>query len=302
MIRVRRLTLQLLNAWLVDQGLPATDQRYRLRLWRESPACFDACRNELRAYVAEALEDARVKLRRGFEDSLSPFADPAIDPAANYPSALHSVTLQGYLGETLGVVAVEHWGAAGHEDWQIPALLFRFHEQEFQHLEQINRRIRDGEPHDPDAATEIRPGRTGDDALAFRRDGDGLITDVLTIEAKCLRRNRNATIREAHERLATGDPLPSGIRELIELLSDYDTPAATAWQESLVKFRASGYRDAGRHDGVAYATAHIPARVGRQAWLPPQRHEVYTADRHLDGIEFQFEDLDRLIHSLYREP
>lgn len=302
MIRVRRLAAPNLDAWLVDQQLPPGDQRYHLRLWRESSGDFDAIRDELHAYVAEALEDARVKLRRGFEDSLSPFTDPALDPAANYPAALHRVTLQGYLGETLGVIAVEHWGAAGHDDWQIPALLFRFHEQEFQHLERINHRIRDGEPHDPDEQTQIRFGRTGDDALAFRRDDDGLITHVLTIEAKCLGRNNNATIRDAHVKLSKGKPPPSGVRELVELLSDYDTAEADDWREALVKLWAGGYHDADHHDGVAYATAHVPARGGRQAWLPPEPHQAYTADRHLDAFEFQFEDLDRLIQSLYREP
>lgn len=300
MIRVQRLTRQLLDSWLVNQRLPAPNQTYRLRLWRESAADFDAIRDELRAYIEEALDDARTRLRRGFEDVLSPFADPALDPAANYPAALHRITLQGYFGETLGAIAVEHWGALGHDDWQVPAFLFRFHNQEFEHLGQINQRIRDGEPHDPDAPAAIRPGRTGDDALAFRRNGDGLITDVLTIEAKCLRRNRNVTIQEAHEKLAAGGPLPSGVHELIELLSDYDTPAANAWQEALVKFWAGGYRAAGRHDGVAYATAHVPARANRPAWLPAQPHAAYTAGRRLEAMEFQFGDLDRLIESLYR--
>ena len=302
MIRVRRLTRELLDAWLVDQPLPEADCRYHLRLWRESPHEFPPVRDELRAYIDEALEDARVRLRRGFEDSLSPFADPgARDPAANYPVALNLVTLKGYFGETLGVIAVEHWGAGGHADWLVPAFLFRFHDQEFQHLEQINQRIRDGEPHNPDAPDQQRPGRTGDDALAFRRNGDGLITDVLTIEAKCLTQNHTGSIRKAHEKLATAGPLPSGIRELVELLSEYDTPEAMSWHEALVRFRADGYRQAGRHDGVAYATAHIPARAGRQAWLPAEPHEAYTADRHLDGMEFQLHDLDRLIDSLYRE-
>lgn len=38
------------------------------------------------------------------------FSDPAPKPATNYPALLHRVTLQDYLGETLAVLAVEHWG------------------------------------------------------------------------------------------------------------------------------------------------------------------------------------------------
>ena len=301
MIRVRRLTRGLLDAWLVDQRLPDADPRYCLRLWRESPGEFPALRHELRTYINEALEDARLRLRHGFEDSLSPFADQPLDPATNYPAGLHRVTLQGYFGETLGVIAVEHWGAAGHEDWLVPAFLFRFHDQEFQHLEEINQRIRDGEPHNPDATAQLRPGRTGDDALAFRRNGDGVITDVLTIEAKCLTQNNTESIRKAHKKLAAAGRRPSGIRELIELLSEYDTPEAMSWHEALMKFRADGYQQADRHDGVAYATAHVPARTGRQAWLPAEPHDAYTAGRHLDGMEFQFHNLEQLINSLYRE-
>jgi hypothetical protein len=53
--------------------------------------------------------------------------------------------LQGYAGETLAVLAVEHWGAHGHMDWIVPAFLFRLHDQEFQHPEAINERLPAGE-------------------------------------------------------------------------------------------------------------------------------------------------------------
>ena len=45
--------------------------------------------------------------------------------------------------------------------------------------------------------------------MAFRRNALGVITDVLTLEAKCLGRNSNAKIREAHEKLTAGVPLLS---------------------------------------------------------------------------------------------
>src|SRR5688572_3088320 len=121
MIRFRRLTPRLLNAWLVDQRLPSTHERYRLRVWRESRAALAAIRAELLEYINEAFEDARARIRGGFEDDLSPFNDPATDPAANYPALLHRVTLQGYLGEMLAVLSVEHWGANSQTDWIVPA-------------------------------------------------------------------------------------------------------------------------------------------------------------------------------------
>lgn len=154
MIGTKRLPLPLLNAWLVDQGLAAPNARYRLRPWREAPEALEAIVDELQQYINEALDDARQPLRHGFEDTLSPFNDPATDPAANYPARLNRQTLMGYLGETLAVLAVEHWGAAGHADWAVPVMLFRFHRAEFQHLGEINSRIRAGHQHNPDAAAE----------------------------------------------------------------------------------------------------------------------------------------------------
>jgi hypothetical protein len=110
MIRFRRLPPDLLNAWLIEQRMPNSHETYRLRVWRSNSAGLAAIQADLIAYIDEAFEDARRRIRRGFEDDLSPFNDPATDPAANYPRCLHRVTLQGCLGETLAALAVEHWG------------------------------------------------------------------------------------------------------------------------------------------------------------------------------------------------
>lgn len=301
MIRTRRLTLPLLDAWLVSQAIESTHPRYRLRVWRENRASLAAIRTELIAYVDEALEDARRRIRRGFEDDLSPFNDPAVDPAANYPALLHRITLQGYLGETLAILAVEHWGAHGHTDWIVPAFLFRLHDQEFQHLEAINERLLAGEAYNPDRIAERRPGRTGDDGLAFRINGENAITDVLTLEAKCLAQNNNAKIEEAHQKLAAGAIRPSSVRELINILEEYDTPETQAWQEALLKLWREGYRGAIRYDAVGYTCGRVPSRAGRFAWMPvDEPHSAYTAPRKLEGMEFQFEDLTTVVNTLYR--
>lgn len=300
MIRFRRLTLSTLNAWLTTVIVgPSSVQSYRLRLWRENRAALTGLKVELDAYLAEAFDDAKMRLRRGFEDPLSPFSDPQLDPAANYPRALHRITLQGYFGETLGVIAVEHFGAHGHNDWQVPAFLFRFHDQEFQHLELINDRIRSGQVHAPDETRERRPGRTGDDGLAFRMSGAGRIIDVLTLEAKCLSANRPMTIAEAHSKLATASGVPSGIRELINILADYDTPHTQQWQEALIRYRKDR-GNAGRSDAVAYACGRLPAPP-RLSWMSSERPDAaYTIQRVLEGFEFQIADLNGLIDILYR--
>jgi hypothetical protein len=95
---------------------------------------------------------------------------------------------------------------------------------------------------------------------------------------------------------------PSGIRELITLLSDYETEAAQAWVQRLLKFYNEGFRTAKSRDGLAYTVGAAPKQpVSRVSWLPPAApHSTYTATRRFDGMEFQLEDLDGLVNALYR--
>src|SRR3546814_2833354 len=130
----------------------------------------------------------------------------------------------------------------------VPALLFRFHDQEFQHLSLNNKRVQSGEVHEPDAEKEKRPGRTGDDGLASRVDANGVITDILTLEAKCLTVSNTGIMKDAHEKLMVGGNRPSGVRELINLLTEYHTPEAEAWQQALLQFYRDGFRTAARSE------------------------------------------------------
>jgi hypothetical protein len=301
MIRFCRIDREALETWLVERERATKNGTYHLRVWREDGTELDGVREELIAYFQEALDDARMRLRAGFEDELSPFNDPALDPAANYPALLHQITLQGYLGETFGALAVEHLEIHDRTDWSVPALLFRFHDVEFQHLERINQRLRQGEPHDPDAVGERRPGRTGDDAIAFVKNDANVITHVLTIEAKCLSSHRADKVTEAHQKLTAGSAVPDSVRELVELLSNYDTAEAQRWQEALIKYRASGGARVARYDAVVYVCGQRPRQDGRDSWLSPQTvNPAYTLARELAGLEFHLEDLDGLVATVYR--
>ncbi len=299
MIRFLRLPQVQLDAWLSNRPLVNPNARYRLRLWQENRAQLSAIQEELINYIDEALEDARVRIRRGFEDNLSPFNDPTNDPAANFPAMLNHTTLLGYLGEILAVIAVEHWGSQGYSDWIVPAFLFRYHNQEFQHLDEINQMILNGETYNRDSIANRRPGRTGDDALAFRIDGANNITDMLILEAKCLTRHKSDEITEAHEKLARGTVRPSGIRELISLLKDYETPKSDKWRQALLKLWRGEHQSTVRHDGVCYACGQSPVR--HTTWMPANApHPAYTSTRKLDGIEFHFTDLNGLVDILFR--
>lgn len=302
MIRFKKITAATLNAWLVDQGISKVHPRYRLRLWRQTQPLTQPLRDELISYVEETLDDARERIRAGFKDALSPLKSGYGDPADGYPQLLHRTTLQGYFGETLGVLAVEHFGALGHKDWQAPALLFRFHNQEFQHLDQIHETLASGAPFDTDATTELRPGRTGDDALLFRIAADGTITDVLAVEAKCLATSNTNIIADAHDKLTKGGARPSGIHELIGLLSEYDTSSAKEWHAALLELYRGGFKKAARHDGLAYAVGNSPkVPKSKKSWLPHEKpHSSYKIDRNLEAMEFHFASLNDLVDILYR--
>jgi hypothetical protein len=53
-------------------------------------------------------------------------------------------------------------------------------------------------------------------------------------------------------KLNSGPSVPDSIRELVELLNSYNSQEAQAWQEALIKYRASGGRQVARYDAVAY--------------------------------------------------
>ncbi len=198
-------------------------------------------------------------------------------------------------------LAIEHWGAHGKDDWIVPAFLFRFHETEFQHIDEINARLKSGIQHDPDADRERRPGRTGDDGIAFRISEQNVITDILAIEAKCLTTHSPGKLQEAHEKLNSGTVRPTAIRELVELLRDYKDAEAERWVEALVRLWVDPSSST-RHDGVVYACGERPKLVSRPGWMNAATpHEVYKATRRLEGLEFHFRDLAAVIDGLYRE-
>src|SRR3546814_21137176 len=133
----------------------------------------------------------------------------------------------------------------------VPALLFRFHDQEFQHLDLINERVLAGEVHEPDAEKEKRPGRTGDDGLAFRVDANGVITDILTLEAKCLPVSHNGIMKDAHEKLIVGCNRPSVVLELIHILTENHTPEAEAGTQARQHIYQRDSIPAALNDGIS---------------------------------------------------
>lgn len=304
MIRFKKLDIDRLEAWLEEKTVPASaSANYCLRLWHADHDNFDAIEEELREYIEEAHDDARKNLRQGFEDELSPFDEDAIDPAENYPAIFHNKTLKGYLGETLAGILVEHLGAHNRTDWNIPAYLFRFHLSELQHLEEINQKIRDGETVDPSSPSHARPGRTGDDFMAFVRNNQGKITHVLVMESKCVKPHHSGILNSAHTQVSKTRTPPTDTLRLMEILRNYDTDVARKWHISLAKYYQSGYLQSERYNGVSYTCSNSPATSGVLSWMPhvnPNPHYTALALK-LEGLEVHMPDVEDIIDRLYGE-
>ncbi|HEU5046541.1 MAG TPA: hypothetical protein VFT64_01720 [Rickettsiales bacterium] len=300
MIRTKKINTPQLQTWLKTQPLPTPGApQYYLRLLRTDAAAFDQIEGSLKEYIQEAHEDARRKLRDSLADDLSPFTSSTPDPAENYPAILHKITLKGYWGEVLAGLLVEHLGAHGKSGWCIPAYLFRHHVVELQHLENINQKLRQGENYDPDAPENKRPGRTGDDVLAFIMGDDGQISDVLVLEAKCVDPHNATILGNAHTQISETRTPPVDILRLLEILKDYDTTKAKAWRLSLTNYYASGHKNADRYNGVSYVCTNPPKQA--TSWMPHEKpHEKYTTPRKLKGLEIHMPELDEVIERIYR--
>ena len=81
----------------------------------------------------------------------------------------------------------------------------------------------------------------------------------------------------------TPERRPSGIRELITLLSDYATDVAQGWVARLLDLFPDGFRIAKHRDGLTYTVDRRRVRpASRVSWLPCDApHTSYTAERPL---------------------
>ncbi|MFO0055592.1 MAG: DEAD/DEAH box helicase, partial [Dolichospermum sp.] len=178
-----------------------------------------------------------------------------------------------------------------YDDWEIPVFLFRFHLTEFQHLEELNQT---GE------IAKQRPGRTGDDCLAFRRNNEGLIIASLVCEAKCTTNHYQKTISEAHEKARTANVKPVDILQLIDILLDYnDDNFSSEWVDSLRLLQSKDdTKNYERCDLVSYICGKHPVRSA--TWISADiPNEEYTANRKLEAVEIHLHDIENLINTVY---
>lgn len=283
-----------LPIWLTEAALSSSGQ-YTFRLLKSSPAISEEAIFEVRTIVENAHEDARRYLRELAGISLDPLGDsPIFDPAAGYPESLDAQTLKGYFGEILaGIVAVNypHFGKSG---WEMPVALFRFHDLAFDQIERL---------HQGAARAKKIPGRTGDDNLAFFRDNEGIISNILVCEAKCTAGHSSVLISDAHEKISELNLVPVSIKNIIDILRGYDDSQAKDWIDALRQLWFS-QKDppSERYDLVCYACGREPARASQKSWIDSDHaHPSYTAGRHLEATEIHLHQVDELILEVYRK-
>ncbi len=284
-----------ISTWLTIELQRSNDGKYEHVLGREDSDERTDIIPVLREVISSAHEDARSRLRALAGPSLDPLGTTdARDPADGYPKTLHMQTRKGYFGEVMAGLVAENLGAFGHDDWEVPAYLFRFHLVEFQQLDYMDQT---GEE------AELRPGRTGDDCLAFRRDAEGDIVAALVCEAKCTKGHKSALIDDAHEKSSLPNLLPVDLLRLIEILSDAKGKVAKRWVRALRKLYhrgpnpGTGYE---RLDQVTYVCGDRPKTKGQARWIPANKpHAKYTAGRRLQVAEIQLNDVEELIEEAY---
>ena len=285
----------LFNAWLQGPLTVNEDQKYRHRRLDEENTIRGEILPQIKRIVYEAHEDARRRLRRIEGVPLDPLEILSCqDPAEGYPERLHMTTLMGYFGEVFAGIICENFAPLGETRWKVPAYLFRFHLDEFRHLDQVHQI---GVAEDPDR--ERRFGRTGDDCLAFILDENGKIIRSMFCEAKCLNEHDNRKVDEAHKKLSDVIITPLDRQQLIDVLLDSDDPEAAVWVEALRTLRfQSNDPDLERCDLVCYVCGEPPIRS--DARIPKESpHPDYKGDRCLEAVEVYIHQVRQLVKEVY---
>ncbi|MHC0067995.1 DEAD/DEAH box helicase [Nostoc sp. UIC 10890] len=284
-----------ISKWLSNSVSESEDKRYTHRLLREDKSQRDIIINELILIVQKAHEDARYRLHKLAGNSLTPFGDFSDnDPSYGYPDRLNIISLQGYFGEIFSGIIAENFAPFGRHDWEVPTFLFRFHLVEFQHLEFLNQ---------TEEIAKKRPGRTGDDCLAFLRNSEGVIIASLVCEAKCTTNHYTKMIAEAHKKASEPHIKPVDIPQIIEILGDYDDPFSSEWVDSLrvLWLEKKVDKNYERCDLISYICGEHPVR--NPTWISPEKpHEQYTAGRRLEAVEIHLHEVENLVTSVYSQP
>ncbi len=285
-----------IDQWLVRR--PSGERRagYRHQLLMEDPPNLTVIVAEVRGYFGRAYRDF-IEHYRGllYSKALCPYIDEDHSTADwLHPRHLSIEVLRGHFGEIVTGIVAEHYSPHGHDTWMVPAFLFRFHIVAFQKLEQW--RQTGLQPEGP------LPGRTGDDCLAFLRDGNGTIVKCLHCEAKCTTGHNADLVNEAHQQIS--DALIKDVPLLIEVLGDRGDEESKRWVEALRQFWIADMNASSiKNDMIVYVCGKDRVRgEGKPSWVTGEEsHPAYTADRLLEVVEVHLNDVDVTVRRIYRK-
>lgn len=276
-----------IRAWLrptlTDNG------SYRHLHVSEVPSRRKAGREALASIVDEAHRDQRACLAALLEP-LDPEGRPSPGAGLVDLSVLHTITLQGYLGEILAGVLAENYDSHGRS-WEVPGFTFRF-DQEAE--TQIVRYLCGQD-------TVAAFGRHGHDCLAFSFDDAGGIDGYLACEGKCSAGHNSALINRGHQQLGGGDATTADILRLLQVLNASETPPSRDWASAFQAWllSAPGIPDAERCDLLVYLCGKSP-QPPRKTWMSTTTpSEKYTGGRKLEAAEAHISRIGPLVVTCY---
>lgn len=282
--------------WLPGTTTHAPKRKYWHVLHKENAHKRIDAIEELKKQTCEAHQDARDRLRQieGYE--LDPYGNSSIpDPAKGYPEVLDEITLMGYFGEILTGILVQVFDPFNISGWVIPAYLFRYHLDEFRHLEKIRQGYIDK------GKKARRIGRTGDDNLAFRMDQNGSITHALFCEAKCLQTSNESTIKEAHKKINEPSLVPLDRQQLIEVILSSKRPDKDKWILALRQLGQKPIPAYQKMNLIGYICGNAPSnKRTRTSWIPSDRpHPEYKDKHHIQVFEVHISNILDLVKQVY---
>lgn len=300
-----------LEEWLT--AYPDVNGRYGHLLLEQTGESDRELQEALRPYLESAHQDARVHFHEYIGIDLHPDADDA-GAHAQYPSCLPTKARRGIFGELMAGLVTESYQFVGNHEWKIPVFLFRYHADVRAYMFALAR--------DPERVRQVF-GRFGNDFIGIALDDDGSLERIIAGEAKWREILRPSVMKQLllgdlkddpdnpGEKIRAGDgvwyevnrdiPVPEGVRQLQQLLEEYDPDGYSA--AILSMDRALSMRDAEpipRTDLILIVGNSPARREEGTAHIPWEDiPDEYTAGNDLQVVEIYLTKGEVLIDALY---
>ena len=281
-----------LAPWLTCNKTVGYDESYHHALVTEDLAYREALLPQLKLFVDQIHMQAKQHLRSFAGSSLDPFQlDTPKDPGYGYPEELPLTTKKGYFGEIMAGIYAEWNAPHGIDGWEVPTYPLILHEHAFNYLEKWRQ---------TSISSSNVIGQSGDDCLAFHRDGSGRIIRCLVCEAKCSAKHDASLINDAHDNLSDLLSRPVSLMKLIAILDKRKDLVSMEWVDALRQFWMSEPRsNHERLDLAVYVCGKAPQRSN--VWAvdirSPSQH--YNGGRRLEFVEIHLNDVDATLNALY---